>query len=144
MSTEINNLSFNEKDLATIAKKIVELKPECRIFLFEGEMGSGKTTLIKEICKQLGSTDNFSSPSFSIINEYHSTEGKIFHIDLYRIKNKSELFDLGIDQYLDSGNYCFIEWPQMAEDIIDGKYMRIIIQSKDNIRYLSAQYILNS
>lgn len=89
-----------------------------KIILFEGEMGAGKTTLIKEIISQMGSRDETSSPTFSIVNEYDTEMGKVFHFDLYRIKSEEEAMDFGIEEYLYSGNYCFIEWPVKIENLI--------------------------
>ncbi|MBA2612324.1 MAG: tRNA (adenosine(37)-N6)-threonylcarbamoyltransferase complex ATPase subunit type 1 TsaE [Bacteroidetes bacterium] len=119
-----------------LAKHLLELYGDYKIVLCYAPMGAGKTTLIKEFCKALGSTDNFGSPTYSIVNEYKYPGGKIFHFDLYRLKNKEELMDLGIEEYLDSGHYCFFEWPELAEDLIKSKYKKIEIEVNENIRYL--------
>lgn len=135
---ELYNYKFDKDGINEVAKKILAIDPECRVFLFDAQMGAGKTTLIKEMCKILGSKDNFSSPTFSIINEYSYPEGKIFHIDLYRIKDLNEALDMGIEEYLHSGHYCFIEWPQLLEEITDNRHINITIIAEDNIRYISA------
>ncbi|MHB8260081.1 MAG: tRNA (adenosine(37)-N6)-threonylcarbamoyltransferase complex ATPase subunit type 1 TsaE [Bacteroidia bacterium] len=101
--------------LPNVAIDIVEAIKDTQIVLFYGEMGSGKTTLIKEICKQLGVTDSMSSPTYALVNEYHTKENStIYHFDLYRIKSIEECLDMGMEEYLYSGNYCFIEWPEIA------------------------------
>ena len=98
-----------------VAGDIVEAIKNTKVVLFYGEMGSGKTTLIKDICKQLGVTDSMSSPTYALVNEYHTKENStIYHFDLYRIKSIEECLDMGMEEYLYSGNYCFIEWPEVA------------------------------
>lgn len=90
-----------------------------KIICLNGNLGSGKTTLVKAFCKQLGSCDEITSPTFSIINNYRSPNGEIFHFDLYRLKNTEEiLLDTGIEEYLHSGNYCFIEWYDKIKNIL--------------------------
>lgn len=125
-------------EIPQIADDLLKLEPANRIFLLEAPMGAGKTTLIKACCKALGSQDHFSSPTYAIINEYKSPEFKIFHFDLYRLKNEEELYDLGIEDYLTNKAYCFFEWPQLVENMIDVNYMKIEINVKENIRYLRA------
>ena len=120
----------SEGELGEISKEILKRFPEKKIFLFEGEMGSGKTTFIKAFCKQLGCEDDLSSPTYSIINEYVNKNGeKIFHADLYRLKSVEEALDLGIETYLDSTNYFFIEWPQIVESLIFEPYLQIKIKT---------------
>lgn len=125
-------------NLSKAAKEVLSLAPETKIFLFYAPMGAGKTTLIKEFCKQLGSTDHFSSPTYAIINEYACPQGKIFHVDLYRLKNEEELMDLGMEDYIDGNNYCFIEWPELVESMMDVSFIKIEINVNENIRYLRA------
>lgn len=91
---------------------------EYRIFCFQGELGSGKTTLISGCCSYLGSTDTMSSPTFSIVNEYKLPNGKIYHFDLYRMKSLEEIMDIGFEEYIHSGHYCFIEWPEKVKKIL--------------------------
>jgi tRNA threonylcarbamoyladenosine biosynthesis protein TsaE len=127
--------------LPLACKKLIEFAGNIKVFAFNGEMGSGKTTFIKELCKVLGSDDDFSSPTYSIVNEYRMPGGKIFHFDLYRIKNAEELFDIGLEEYLQSGNYCFIEWPALAESFFLTPYLRTIIRQEQNNRYFCAEII---
>lgn len=105
-----------------------------KIILFEGEMGAGKTTLIKEIIAQMGSEDETSSPTFSIVNEYETQMGKVFHFDLYRIKSEMEAYDFGMEEYLDSGAYCFIEWPDKIENLIPEAHHLVKIIAENNLR----------
>jgi tRNA threonylcarbamoyladenosine biosynthesis protein TsaE len=135
----MNKLSFaavTTDVLNHVAHDIIAHLADSKIILFYGEMGAGKTTLIKEICTQLGVTDTMSSPTFSVINEYRASNNKIiYHFDLYRIKSIEECLDLGMEEYLDSGNYCFIEWPEVAAPLLPEKYYSLSIKTeKDNTR----------
>ena len=102
-------------------------------------MGSGKTTLIKEICKQLGSKDNFSSPTYSIVNEYSvaDSSSKIFHIDCYRLKNFEEALAIGMEEYLNGDDYCFVEWPELIESLFPDDVVKISIRTDENVRNVS-------
>jgi len=113
--------AYTLTDLPKISQEIVSISPEIpSIWLFRGQMGAGKTTLIKEICKALGVEHSVQSPTFSLVNEYQSKNaGRIFHFDLYRLKNYQEALAIGIEDYLDSGNICLIEWPEQAEELWD-------------------------
>ena len=124
-----------------VAQDIVSAISEKRIVLFYGEMGSGKTTLIKEICKQLGVTDSMSSPTFSLVNQYQTPDHKtMYHFDLYRIKNIEECLDIGMEEYLYSGHYCFIEWPDIALPLMPSNYYSLFIKrEKDNTRSIILQ-----
>lgn len=110
--------TYEEKDLPLIAQKLLtDIKS--KVWLFYGPMGSGKTTLIKEVAKELGVYDITSSPTFSLVNEYLSDNGKsIYHFDFYRIKKEEEALDMGIDDYFYSENYCFVEWPNKIENLL--------------------------
>ncbi len=136
MNSTLNITVANLNELPGLAEPILRLYNDPKIILLDAPMGAGKTTLIKEICRSLGSTDNFSSPTYSIVNEYNYPGGKIYHFDLYRLKDKEELFDLGIEEYLDSGHYCIFEWPELVIDMIKIRYKKIEIEVKENIRYL--------
>lgn len=126
--------------LPAAAKKLIEFAGDIKVFAFHGEMGSGKTTFIKELCKILGSKDNFSSPTYAIVNEYSSPQGKVYHFDLYRIKTLEELLDIGFEEYMYSGNYCLIEWPQIGVELLTKPYLNIdIFIGERNIRYLSSR-----
>lgn len=132
----------SEKELDVAAKKILEFAGGNKIILFNAEMGAGKTTLIKALCKTLKSEDKFSSPTYSIVNEYNYPDGKIFHFDLYRLTSIEELMDIGFETYIDSNHYCFIEWPSLASELIDSNYITIDISVKNNFRYIRIQKIL--
>jgi len=128
--------------LPNIAFQIISHAANNRIFLFYGDMGAGKTTLIKTLCKQLGSEDNITSPTFSIVNEYKAEKNSIYHFDFYRLKNQTEALDMGVEDYLYSGNYCFIEWPERIQDLLPPHYISIKITVADNdIRRLNIEYI---
>ena len=100
-----------------------------RVWAFSGDMGAGKTTIIKELCKQIGVTDLVSSPTFTIINEYRTAyDESVYHFDFYRIKSESEAYDLGYEQYLYSGKYCFIEWPEKIESLVPPGAVKVTIQ----------------
>ena len=105
--------------LQDTAKQLLITFPEERIFAFYGSMGAGKTTFIKALCRELGCEDNITSPTFALINEYSTPKGLlIYHFDFYRIKKLEEAYDLGYEDYIYSGNYCFIEWPEMIQDLL--------------------------
>ena len=116
-----------------------ESHSDVKVFAFNWQMGAGKTTLIKELCQQLGSHDNFSSPSYSIVNEYtiEGSNQKIYHIDLYRLKSIEEAIAIGIEEYLNSENYCFIEWPGLIEPILSAETVSIAIEGAENERKIA-------
>ncbi len=120
------------------ASSLLSFAGPIKVFLFKGQMGFGKTTFIKALCETLGATDHFSSPTYSIVNEYSYPDGKIFHFDLYRLKDPSELLDLGVEESLDSGEYCFIEWPEIMLPYIEGSYLDINILMKGEDRSIHA------
>lgn len=131
---EINYQLINVEDVAQQLLKSFKSKT----ILFNGSMGVGKTTLIKAIAKALGSNDDISSPTFSIVNEYELEDDKIFHFDLYRIKNLEEAYNFGIEDYLDSGNWVFIEWPELIEKQITEKHDAIFLEiNAENNRTLT-------
>lgn len=106
-------------DLPEIAREIAGLLNQTRVWLFHGDLGSGKTTLIKEVGTVLGVGDTMSSPTFSIVNEYESREfAKVYHFDFYRIRSETEALDIGIEEYFDSGYPCFIEWPEKIPSLL--------------------------
>ena len=135
---EVNGLS----GLDNAAEQIMNFAPNERIFLFEGEMGAGKTTLIKVLAKVFGVTEVVTSPTFSIVNEYDAAGKVIYHFDFYRIKNLQEAYDIGYEEYFYSGNICFIEWPGKIEPILPEHYIKIEITVKnENDRILSISKI---
>lgn len=119
-------------DLEKVAAWIIEEGEAYNLWLFEGEMGSGKTTLIKEICKAFEVIDTVSSPTFSLVNEYRNNQDRVFyHFDFYRLDHESEAIDLGVDEYFYSGELCFIEWASKIPSLLPDRYLRITIQSID-------------
>jgi len=114
--------------LPAIAAELVLHAGDQKIWIFEGELGAGKTTLIKAICRVLEVADTVSSPTFSLINEYETRSGtSIYHFDFYRIKDEMEAADLGVDEYFYSGNLCLIEWPSKIPSLLPGNYLKITI-----------------
>jgi tRNA threonylcarbamoyladenosine biosynthesis protein TsaE len=131
MATEIT--IKDKKYLSDAADKFLRHFGEKRIFAFYGSMGAGKTTIIKAICKALGAIDIVSSPTFTLVNEYKTIKGEtIYHIDFYRIKKQEEVFDFGIEEYLSGDSYCFMEWPEMVEDILPPETISIRISVGEN------------
>ncbi|HNW69885.1 MAG TPA: tRNA (adenosine(37)-N6)-threonylcarbamoyltransferase complex ATPase subunit type 1 TsaE [Bacteroidales bacterium] len=125
--------SNNTGYMTGTAKSLLNMYPKSRIFTFKGELGAGKTTLIKALCRELKVVGLTNSPSFSIVNEYPTAEGDlIYHFDFYRIKNIAEIFDIGYEEYFYSGHYCFIEWPEVAEQIIPTPYVEVEITLDDD------------
>jgi len=116
------------QDLVPVANQLLALADDIPVWCFTGEMGAGKTTLIKAICDQLHVQDAMSSPTFSIINEYQTAEGApIYHFDFYRIKSLDEARDIGVEEYFYSGHYCFIEWPELVADLLPAERVEISI-----------------
>jgi tRNA threonylcarbamoyladenosine biosynthesis protein TsaE len=134
-------MKFFIADINEIQKTAIDfLKnfPNQKIFAFHGDLGAGKTTFIKALCEKLGVKDQMSSPSFSIVNEYNSENGNsIYHFDLYRLKSPQEAFDIGMEEYLYSGNYCFIEWPERAEGILPEETVHVKMVVEDGRRIIS-------
>ena len=125
----VSNLSMLQES----ARLLLQNFPEDRIFAFYGAMGAGKTTFIKAICRELGSSDYVTSPTFALINEYSTNNGSvIYHFDFYRIKKLEEAFDLGYEDYIYSGNYCLIEWPEMIEQLLPDGIVEVRIRETDN------------
>ena len=124
MQLVVNSVS----ELPKTALELVRFAGNEKIFLFYGDMGAGKTTFIKNICEQLGVKDPATSPTFSIVNEYAASTGKIFHFDFYRLKKQEEALDMGYEEYFYSGDYCFIEWPEKISDLLPDHYIRVEIE----------------
>jgi len=127
----------DKRHLTSVAKQIIEVFHDKKIFAFYGTMGAGKTTIIKAICKYLGATDIISSPTFTLVNEYKTSGGSsLFHIDFYRIKKQEEVFDFGIEEYLTGDYYCFMEWPELIEDLLPSETVKIKITVDDDEKRL--------
>ncbi|GHC51850.1 tRNA (adenosine(37)-N6)-threonylcarbamoyltransferase complex ATPase subunit type 1 TsaE [Ulvibacter litoralis] len=124
-------VTFMIKDLPQIADQIL-LSAPFKTILFYGEMGVGKTTLIKELAKKIGVTDTLSSPTFSIVNEYKTQTDKLFHFDCYRITSEEEALDFGIEEYLDSDNWNLIEWPEKIANLLPEKSTKIQLIKNTN------------
>lgn len=133
-------MEIDYSDLTQIdsnAAKMISFAGDLKIWCFDGEMGSGKTTLIKAVCRNLGiGEEQMSSPTFGIVNEYQGNEAKVYHFDLYRLKHIGELFDIGFEEYLDSGDFCLIEWPELAKSFFRDHYLEITLKKTDIGRYL--------
>lgn len=130
---------FDLKDIETSAKIFVEyISSNCKnvnCFAMYGKMGAGKTTFIKAVCKELKVKDEVTSPTFAIVNEYFTENDEIiYHFDFYRINKIEEVYDLGYEEYFYSKNICFIEWPEMIEDILPENFLKVNIQVEDNKR----------
>lgn len=118
---------FEIQDITTIAEKFIAEQPQ-KVILFNGEMGAGKTTFIKTLCKVLGVQDATSSPTFSLVNEYEADNNQlVYHFDVYRLKSQAEALDMGIDEYLYSGHWCFIEWAEKIPDLIPDNHSVVTI-----------------
>ena len=130
-------ITFSLEEINNVAELIVAAKPN-KVILFNGEMGAGKTTFIKQLCKTLGVTEATSSPTFSLVNEYEAANRQlIYHFDFYRLKKETEALDMGVDDYLYSGNWCFIEWPEKIAGLLPESYSTITIEVlSDNKRLL--------
>jgi tRNA threonylcarbamoyladenosine biosynthesis protein TsaE len=121
------NVIFSLDQLEEVAQKIIAENPK-KVILFHGEMGVGKTTLIKQLCKTLGVIGATSSPTFSLVNEYQTTNNQIvYHFDFYRLNHEVEALDMGVDDYLYSGNWCFIEWAEKIPNLIPETHSVITI-----------------
>ena len=125
-------ISRDETDNIAIAKKILESCNPLRIFAFYGELGAGKTTLIKRFCEHLGAIEPVTSPTFTLVNEYEGESDTIYHFDFYRIKTETEAYDIGCDEYFYSGAYNFIEWPEKIPTLLPTETVQVHIQQDPN------------
>ena len=134
--------TYTLSEIDAIAEKILP-HLQSKVVIFKGVMGFGKTTLIKALVRALGSTDNVSSPTFSLVNPYEGANDKIYHFDFYRIKNEEEAFDIGFEEYLYSGDWCFIEWAERVEKYLPDAYTIIeLIQVDKNHRKLKISELI--
>ena len=130
MEIKINSLD----NIREAAKQFIAAMEDNTVFAFYGKMGAGKTTFIKAICEELGVTDVINSPTFAIVNEYRSDEtGElIYHFDFYRIKKLDEVYDMGYEDYFYSGALCFIEWPELVEEVLPGDAVKVTIEEVED------------
>ena len=131
-------ITYSLQQINDVAQQILDQNPQ-KVILFNGQMGVGKTTLIKALAKKLGVNGATSSPTFSLVNEYETHQNKlVYHFDVYRLKSESEALDMGIDEYLYSGNWCFIEWAEKIPNLISNEHSIIDIETlEDGNRLLS-------
>jgi tRNA threonylcarbamoyladenosine biosynthesis protein TsaE len=123
----------DKKHLLSAAKEILKQCGDRKILAFYGSMGAGKTTIIKAICEVLGTVDTVTSPTFTLVNEYMTSAGDaLYHIDFYRIKRLEEVFDFGVEEYLTGDSYCFMEWPELVEEILPSERVNIRINVDEN------------
>lgn len=127
----------SEKELPGAAKELLEEFSHARVFALHGEMGAGKTTFIKAVCRELGVEEVMSSPTFSIVNEYASNEGVvIYHFDFYRLEEESEAYAAGLHEYFDSDAYCFVEWPERVPSILPSSTVHVYIRAEGEARII--------
>lgn len=128
------NYTFSIDNIHDAAKTFINNMGTGKVFAFYGKMGAGKTTFIKAVCEELGVTDVITSPTFAIVNEYRSdTTGElIYHFDFYRIKKLEEVYDMGYEDYFYSGALCFLEWPELIEELLPGDAVKVTISETDN------------
>jgi len=130
-------LTYTINQIEETAKAVVAAMQGGQLFAFYGQMGAGKTTLIKAICKELGVQDEVNSPTFAIVNEYEGNNGAIYHFDFYRINRPEEALDFGLYDYFDSGKICLMEWPECIEPLLPNDTIKIqIIIIDDNTRQI--------
>jgi len=128
----MNFIIKSESELPEIAGKLLNVFPDKRIFAFYGAMGAGKTTFIKALCRELGVKDEALSPTFAIINEYKTgNDSLVYHFDFYRINKLEEVFDIGYEEYFFSGNYCFLEWPELVGELLPDETVKVTIEGDD-------------
>ncbi|WP_426277074.1 tRNA (adenosine(37)-N6)-threonylcarbamoyltransferase complex ATPase subunit type 1 TsaE [Chryseobacterium sp. S-02] len=133
----MNSTIYKIEDWQKIVDTIIP-QLQHNIFLLKGNLGAGKTTFTQFLLKSLGSTDEVNSPTYSIVNEYNTPKGKVYHFDLYRLKNIEEVYDIGIEEYLDNAFLCIIEWPEVYEDELYGlKYHEMNIVNTGENREIS-------
>ncbi len=129
MEIRINDIN----EIRSAARQFIDSMPAGKVFAFYGKMGAGKTTFIKAICEEMGVDDVITSPTFAIVNEYETAEAEtIYHFDFYRIKKLDEVYDMGYEEYFYSGNLCFIEWPELIEDLLPDDATKVTIEEAED------------
>lgn len=125
-------ICHSHEELDPAADSLLKAHPQSKLFALYGSMGAGKTTFIKAICRKLGVTDIVNSPTFSIVNEYNTNNGKsIYHFDFYRLKNTAELLDIGYEDYFFSNSYCLLEWPEKIEELLPVGTVKVKIEEDE-------------
>lgn len=122
----------NIEGLSVAAHQLIDFAANDRVIIFNGDLGAGKTTFIKAVCKELGVEEVVSSPTFSLVNQYESDGPVIYHFDFYRLKNETEALDMGYEEYFYSGSYCFVEWPSKIPNLLPEHYTEVVITEIDN------------
>lgn len=134
--------AFREDELPKVAEELLRYFPNSKIFLFRGNLGSGKTSLIKAMCAQMNVQDHVNSPTYGLVNVYESpTHGRINHFDLYRLKSEAEALDIGIEDYFDENAFCFVEWPELIVSLVPENYVDIHMRIVDHHRAIRAQQV---
>lgn len=139
----MKSVTYELSDIALVASELIKSADNERIWVFQGSMGAGKTTLIKALARKFGIVDQVSSPTFGIVNQYENIDGNVFyHFDFYRIDDPTEALDIGIEEYFYSGNYCWIEWAEKIEAFLPENFFLIKIGSISDLkRQLTFQHI---
>jgi len=128
MEIRINNLD----SIREAAQAFISHMGDTRVFAFYGSMGAGKTTFVKAVCEELGVEDVITSPTFAIVNEYEAKSSRIFHFDFYRIKKLEEVYDMGYEDYFYSGDLCFVEWPELIEELLPEDAVKVSITEQED------------
>jgi tRNA threonylcarbamoyladenosine biosynthesis protein TsaE len=130
------------EDLIEAAEILSSYFKDEQVFAFYGGMGAGKTTFIKAICRELGSRDTVSSPTYSIVNEYLDSSGSpIYHFDFYRTKSSEEAISMGFDDYINSGSICLIEWPEKIQSLLPSRYVKVNIKTNEEVRTFDMEIV---
>lgn len=141
MRNELNLFNFSEDEILSVSQVVVNCMAENKVVTFSGDLGAGKTSLIKGICEILGVKEEVNSPTFSLVNEYsYENNDCLYHFDFYRIEDEEEAFDIGVEEYLDSGNVCLIEWPEKVERIFVDIVVEVVIKVEGKNRNYSIKY----
>jgi len=127
MKEEIYQIDRPEA-MEQLATEIIDKMGRQRLLLLEGDLGAGKTTFVQACCRHLGVQEAITSPTFALVNEYQGTDGPVYHLDLYRLNDLEEALSIGIEEYLYSGNYCFIEWPEILEFYLEENHPRLMLE----------------